>query len=167
MDVLTPYVMNKEKTNLEELDTVAALQLRTDFDEDGKGGIVDEEEDEEEEKMAKKKKKKRKNNQKGGQEKAEESDDDDKPVKGAITSTATQTKAGTKAMKPTERILQGLKEEEAKKEETSSKALKCNSCKGSGFDTKEEFRQHHKTEWHLFNLKRKQNVNYVIASEVF
>jgi len=35
------------------------------------------------------------------------------------------------------------------------KKFKCLTCKDAGYDSNQEFRNHFKTEWHNYNLKKK------------
>ena len=51
------------------------------------------------------------------------------------------------------------KEPEPVKIEGGKPGLKCLGCKGVTFENNNTFRQHFKTEWHNFNLKRKIEVN--------
>ncbi|KAL4506761.1 hypothetical protein ABPG72_001182 [Tetrahymena utriculariae] len=54
----------------------------------------------------------------------------------------------------------------AKTEETAHKgSKKCTSCKEAYFETNEEYRAHFKSDWHVFNVKRKA-VQEAILSEI-
>lgn len=50
------------------------------------------------------------------------------------------------------------KNENLKKDVSSKPGLKCLSCKGALFEDNSSFRNHFKSEWHNFNLKRKIDV---------
>ena len=66
------------------------------------------------------------------------------------------------------------KEEEAKVEEEplgaatpqfepmkvpeKKKKFNCRMCPGANYDTRDEFKAHFKSDWHVFNLKRKNKV---------
>ena len=36
----------------------------------------------------------------------------------------------------------------------SQNAFNCQKCPGAGYETQEEFKHHHKSEWHVENVRR-------------
>jgi len=47
------------------------------------------------------------------------------------------------------------------------KKFKCNSCKDAAFDSNTEFRNHFKSEWHNFNLKRKMEKKTLLNEDEY
>eukprot|EP00744_Colponema_vietnamica_P014242 GILI01019941.1.p1 GENE.GILI01019941.1~~GILI01019941.1.p1 ORF type:complete len:121 (+),score=32.77 GILI01019941.1:134-496(+) len=50
---------------------------------------------------------------------------------------------------------------------TEGKKWSCNTCSGSSFDSAEEHRSHFRSDWHRFNLKRKQKSLETITLAMF
>ena len=52
-----------------------------------------------------------------------------------------------------------------KEKGADEKKFKCIGCKDASFETSQEFRNHYKTEWHNFNLKRKMQKKSPVDEE--
>jgi len=169
MEVLIAYVMNKEVTDIENAGTVN-LQIRADAKFDALKKYVDS--DDEKEEKAKGQSKKEKDKKAKKQEKKKDDDDED-DAKGSKKSKSKkkkfieeEEKKDTSSKKEIEKDNDKQKEElvdqdvknaidTTKIDTVEEKKFKCLTCKDAAYDSNQEFRNHFKTEWHNYNLKKK------------
>lgn len=176
MEILVPAVMNREVSDLENAGTVN-LQIRenkkvesdSEGEDDNKKGYYDlikvsicwpnDAASGKKGKNKKKGKKEQKNKKKG------EEDDDEKPVPESKKKDGKKKEEAGKAeeKKPQEEAKLPAEEKKAEVSKGEGKAFKCTTCAEAFFDSKDDFRNHYKSEWHQFNLKQKSEVTCFVS----